>query len=184
MGNCLDKTLSDDSDENMIENSLESTSSSQSNLDRQTRDSDANERSSDRRSGSSSNRHRRHNSNRYMQINESNSTGRHHRHHNHHNHHNHHHSHNDQNLFSQSLNLGFTGSTSSSSYVSSSLPVNGISSSGFANLMSNNSNNSSSQVFYLAPNVQRTADQLTEEEQIKLLKRMTLIQVYYSEWCS
>ena len=39
------------------------------------------------------------------------------------------------------------------------------------------SNNNSSQVYYLAPNVQRTADQLTEEEQIKLLKRMTLIQV-------
>jgi len=32
------------------------------------------------------------------------------------------------------------------------------------------------QVFYLNPSVQRTADQLTEEEQIKLLKRMTLIQ--------
>ena len=32
------------------------------------------------------------------------------------------------------------------------------------------------QVYYLTPNVQRTADQLTEEEQIKLLKRMTLIQ--------
>jgi hypothetical protein len=32
------------------------------------------------------------------------------------------------------------------------------------------------QVFYLTPNTQRTADQLTEEEQIKLLKRMTLIQ--------
>ena len=35
---------------------------------------------------------------------------------------------------------------------------------------------SSQQVFYLSPNVQRTADQLTEEDQIKLLKRMTLIQ--------
>jgi hypothetical protein len=59
--------------------------------------------------------------------------------------------------------------------MASSLPTNGISSSGFANLMSNNnnnnndgssSNNSSSQVYYLAPNVQRTADQLTEEEQL------------------
>lgn len=63
--------------------------------------------------------------------------------------------------------------------MSSSLPTNGISSNGFANLMSNNNNtngSSSSQVYYLAPNVQRTADQLTEEEQIKLLKRMTLIQ--------
>lgn len=37
-------------------------------------------------------------------------------------------------------------------------------------------NSMSQQVFYLTPNVQRTADQLTEEEQIKLLKRMTLIQ--------
>lgn len=35
---------------------------------------------------------------------------------------------------------------------------------------------STQQVFYLNPSVQRTADQLTEEEQIKLLKRMTLIQ--------
>lgn len=32
------------------------------------------------------------------------------------------------------------------------------------------------QVFYMNPCVQRTADQLTEEEQIKLLKRMALIQ--------
>jgi len=31
-------------------------------------------------------------------------------------------------------------------------------------------------VYYLTPNVQRTAGQLTEEEQIKLLKRMALIQ--------
>ncbi|CAF0733439.1 unnamed protein product [Brachionus calyciflorus] len=35
---------------------------------------------------------------------------------------------------------------------------------------------SSQQVYYLTPNVQRTADQLTEEDQIKLLKRMALIQ--------
>ena len=32
------------------------------------------------------------------------------------------------------------------------------------------------QFYYLTPNVQRTADQLTEEDQIKLLKRMALIQ--------
>lgn len=38
------------------------------------------------------------------------------------------------------------------------------------------SSSPANQVFYLAPNVQRTADQLTEEEQIKLLKRMALIQ--------
>lgn len=35
---------------------------------------------------------------------------------------------------------------------------------------------SGSNVYYLTPNVQRTADQLTEEDQIKLLKRMALIQ--------
>lgn len=35
---------------------------------------------------------------------------------------------------------------------------------------------SSQQVVYLTPNTQRTVDQLTEEEQVKLLKRMTLIQ--------
>lgn len=45
-----------------------------------------------------------------------------------------------------------------------------------ANLGNNGSSIRSSQVYYLTPNVQRTADQLTEEEQIKLLKRMALIQ--------
>jgi hypothetical protein len=49
------------------------------------------------------------------------------------------------------------------------------------NFFSNNSmhsqnSNSQQQVFYLSPSQQRTADQLTEEEQIKLLKRMTLVQ--------
>jgi hypothetical protein len=32
------------------------------------------------------------------------------------------------------------------------------------------------QVYYVSPHQQRTAEQMTEEEQIKLLKRMTLIQ--------
>ena len=66
---------------------------------------------------------------------------------------------------------------------SSSLPLNlnstgSISSLGSLQPNSNSSNNQQQQqqVFYLTPNVQRTADQLTEEEQIKLLKRMTLIQ--------
>lgn len=34
---------------------------------------------------------------------------------------------------------------------------------------------SSQQVYYLSPHIQRTADQLTEEDQIKLLKRKALI---------
>ena len=38
------------------------------------------------------------------------------------------------------------------------------------------SSNPSQQVFYISPNQHRTAEQLTEEEQIRLLKRMTLIQ--------
>lgn len=40
----------------------------------------------------------------------------------------------------------------------------------------NSSMQQQQQVFYMNPCVQRTADQLTEEEQIKLLKRMALIQ--------
>jgi E3 ubiquitin-protein ligase RNF11 len=121
--------------------------------------------------------HRSSRSSRYMQINESNSSlsssavqERRHRHHHHHNNHNHNH-----NRFSQSLNQSFNSIMgSSTNQLSSSLPHGNS-----ANLMSNTvhgSNGSSSQVYYLAPNVQRTADQLTEEEQIKLLKRMTLIQ--------
>lgn len=42
--------------------------------------------------------------------------------------------------------------------------------------LSSASGESAQQVYYLTPNVQRTADQLTEADQIKLLKRMTLIQ--------
>lgn len=52
--------------------------------------------------------------------------------------------------------------------IGSSLPVGSLDSS-YTNSMP------AQQVFYLTPNVQRTADQLTEEEQVKLLKRMTLI---------
>lgn len=55
--------------------------------------------------------------------------------------------------------------------IGSSLPVDSLVGSSY-----NNNNSMSQQVFYLTPNVQRTADQLTEEEQVKLLKRMTLIQ--------
>ena len=180
MGNCLEKHLSDDSDENsIIESTPDLANSQSSNLDMQ---HDRNENERTRRSSRQS---RRHSSSRHMQINESNSSlssggNRHHRHHHHH-HHNHNHNHDSSHRpFSHSLNFGYSGS--SNSFMSSSLPTNGISTSGFANLMSNNnanngSNSSSSQVYYLAPNVQRTADQLTEEEQIKLLKRMTLIQV-------
>lgn len=57
---------------------------------------------------------------------------------------------------SDSLQIGSVGASLSSSF--------------------NQQYNQTQQVFYLTPNVQRTADQLTEEEQIKLLKRMTLIQ--------
>jgi hypothetical protein len=59
--------------------------------------------------------------------------------------------------------------------MSSSLPISGMN----AMVPSSSSSNPSAQqqqVFYLTPNTHRTADQLTEEEQIKLLKRMTLIQ--------
>ena len=174
MGNCLDKALSDSSDENIIESSIEqSNQADETNLQAQT------ERAS-RRSRRS--RTSRQGSNRYMQINESNSSlsslssnpthirSSHHNHH-HHRHHHHHHHHNQPHQLSQSLNFGFSNS---SSFMPSSLPVNGISNSGFSDLMSSSGN--SSQVYYLAPNIQRTADQLTEEEQIKLLKRMTLIQ--------
>ena len=176
MGNCLDKALSDSSDENIIESSIEqSNQADETNLQAQT------ERASRR---SRRNRTSRQGSNRYMQINESNSSlsslssnpthirSSHHNHNHHrHHHHHHHHHHNQPHQLSQSLNFGFSNS---SSFMPSSLPVNGISNSGFSDLMSSSGN--SSQVYYLAPNIQRTADQLTEEEQIKLLKRMTLIQ--------
>jgi hypothetical protein len=179
MGNCLEKNLSDDSEENSIIESTPDLTNSQSNLDMQQ------SRAETERSRRSHRQNRRHSSSRHMQINDSSSSfsssggNRHHHHHN--RHHHHHHNHDSQHShrpFSQSLNFGYSGS--SNSFMSSSLPTNGISSNGFANLMSNNNNtngSSSSQVYYLAPNVQRTADQLTEEEQIKLLKRMTLIQV-------
>jgi len=173
MGNCLDKALSDSSDENIIESSIEQSNQADTNLETHS--------ASHRRSRR--NRSSRHGgSNRYMQINESNSslsslssnsnpTQIRSSHHNHHHHRHHHHHHHQPHQLSQSLNFGFSNS---SSFMPSSLPVNGISNSGFADLMSSSGN--SSQVYYLAPNIQRTADQLTEEEQIKLLKRMTLIQ--------
>jgi len=88
--------------------------------------------------------------------------------------------------------LNGTGSSNSSSSSSSSLSSignTGIISTGtstgahFIQLSNSNTNamttslsSSPQQVFYLSPNVQRTAEQLTEEEQIKLLKRMTLVQ--------
>jgi hypothetical protein len=68
-------------------------------------------------------------------------------------------------LNGQYLNNGYT----SSSLSSNNLPVGS-----FNNYT--NFNNQGQPVYYLTPNVQRTADQLTEEEQIKLLKRMALIQ--------
>ncbi len=71
----------------------------------------------------------------------------------------------------QSTNSSLIFSPSSSLPASLQLgPAGSLGTSGFSQ------NSVSQQVFYLTPNVQRTADQLTEEEQIKLLKRMTLIQ--------
>lgn len=78
--------------------------------------------------------------------------------------------------FSQSYNGPMTiNGYSSSSLFSTSLPLHG-SNNNNANQGLSSSFSSSQQVYYLTPNVQRTADQLTEDEQIKLLKRMTLIQ--------
>jgi hypothetical protein len=68
-------------------------------------------------------------------------------------------------LNGQYLNNGY----SSSSLSSNNLPIGSFNN-------NTNVNNQGQPVYYLSPNVQRTADQLTEEEQIKLLKRMALIQ--------
>lgn len=68
---------------------------------------------------------------------------------------------------------------SPSSSIPESLQIVQASSLGLSSSLNNqgySQNSMSQQVFYLNPSVQRTADQLTEEEQIKLLKRMTLIQ--------
>lgn len=167
MGNCLDRTLtssSDESDESTVERNPNSTSTTSGSANQATRPTSAR-------------RHRRrartNSSNRYVQLTDSSmsisssflipSSQNRSIHtrtgassfsqsyaagsHHHHNHNNH--SHNN-------------------TLLSSSLPntTNSLSS----------SFSSSQQVYYLSPNVQRTADQLTEEEQIKLLKRMTLIQ--------
>ena len=63
----------------------------------------------------------------------------------------------------------------SQSYVNSGYSSTSFSSSPL-NLSNSLGSSSSQQVYYLTPNVQRTADQLTEEDQIKLLKRMALVQ--------
>jgi hypothetical protein len=163
MGNCLDKSASDD--ENLIESDLNQINTNQN----------ANENSQHEHGGAEQVRSRR--------------SHRSHRHNRGHSHRHRHHRHEHQNSslsryistssttseqasqFSQSFNgpLSMTNNNYSSSSLSSgslSIPNNGNLSSSF----------NSSNVFYLTPNIQRTADQLTEEEQIKLLKRMTLIQ--------
>lgn len=70
----------------------------------------------------------------------------------------------------------FSPSSVTSNFQIGSVPVAvgslGCSSSFFQNSLGQ----TQQQIFYLSPNVQRSVDQLTEEEQIKLLKRMTLIQ--------
>jgi hypothetical protein len=173
MGNCLDKTLSDDSaDENIIEDDLNNNNINSENLNnptqlaqsttvQQSRTNSNISSSSNSSNGSSHRRHRHHRSHRhgngsrssrYIQIIESSlpvrSTSS---------------SHNNNNRqYSQSyVNSGYSSTSFSSS------PLN---------LSNSLGSSSSQQVYYLTPNVQRTADQLTEEDQIKLLKRMALVQ--------
>lgn len=81
------------------------------------------------------------------------------------------------NYLSQSYGgFGAGASGSSLGLAGAAATTNGLSSSFPSNAGLDPSMSSQQQVFYLTPNTQRTADQLTEEEQIKLLKRMTLIQ--------
>jgi len=56
------------------------------------------------------------------------------------------------------------------------IPINNTGLSSSLQQYANSSQQQQQQFYYLTPNVQRTADQLTEEDQIKLLKRMALIQ--------
>ncbi len=169
MGNCLDKTLSDDSaDENIIEDDLNNNNINSENLNntqstvQQSRSNSNLSSSSNSSNGSSRRRHRHHRSHRhgngsrssrYIQIIESSlpvrSTSS-------------LHNNNNNRQYSQSyVNSGYSSTSFSSS------PLN---------LSNSLGSSSSQQVYYLTPNVQRTADQLTEEDQIKLLKRMALVQ--------
>lgn len=109
-------------------------------------------------------------------------------HHHRHNHHHHHHNNsnrssssglsalaipiNQRNLNNSNFMHSFSMPSSANRLV---VPNNNIELS--SSLQEYNSlNQQPADVYYLTPNVQRTADQLTEEDQIKLLKRMALIQ--------
>ena len=145
MGNCLERTLSDEDD-----NSEENESSSSSTQQQQQQQNQQRQSHSSR-----SHRHRHHHSRSggtaggiYSRLSESSSS-------------------------LSSVNSGIGGRTDSNNntnFLSSLANLNP------ASTISGQTTNQQQQVFYLAPNVQRTAEQLTEEEQIKLLKRMTLIQ--------
>lgn len=169
MGNCLDRAASDEADES---------------------ESNSNERRSSTRSQSRSHSNRRHRSshNHYTRLNNHNDGN----------------SSSSSSLISlntsnqrivsrnQDINHNYlhgssvgsfqttNGSSifSPSSSMSESLQVVQASSLGLSSSLNQgySQNSMPQQVFYLNPSVQRTADQLTEEEQIKLLKRMTLIQ--------
>ena len=155
MGNCLDKALSDEED--MITSTEDSQSLANSNnqlnqIQLQTQQQRSN----------SHNRQRRH------------------RNHNHHHHHHHHISSRSQTGGSISLNStsrvlnnstflrAFTNAPNDR-FIPSTNNME-LSSSPFQQFLN------SSEPIFITPTVQRTADQLTEEDQIKLLKRMALIQ--------
>jgi hypothetical protein len=162
MGNCLERSLSENSDEDFLNelSSDEGTLSNNHELNTQPMNSSTAEGSS------SSNRrqrcrHRSHHHQRSIPTNYTRIT--------------------DSLLSLTSANLYNGGSGISSSlpnsnhlnnqngnYLSSSFPP--------STMDISNYNQQQQPVYYLSPNVQRTADQLTEADQIKLLKRMTLIQ--------
>jgi hypothetical protein len=153
MGNCLDKTLS----------------SSSSSLN-DNADLDTNHSSTSSYLGHEARRRNlNRSSNRYIHLNESNASI-------------------DGQSRLRSHLSGSHNSVSFASNLSTSLPNNNsthqttISSLNnfFSTAASAQSQNSQSrgqpQVYYVSPHQQRNAEQMTEEEQIKLLKRMTLIQ--------
>jgi hypothetical protein len=157
MGNCLERALSDEEDILGNQSSGDDTQSS---------------------------------SNSQLNINQTSVSSAQRRPRSHHHRHNHHHHHNNSNRSSTSglsalavpinqRNLNNSNFMHSFSMPSSTnrlvVPNNNIELS--SSLQEYNSlNQQPADVYYLTPNVQRTADQLTEEDQIKLLKRMALIQ--------
>ncbi len=157
MGNCLDKTLSSSAsslDDNADNNTNHSSTSSYLGQE-------ARRRSNLNRS-----------SNRYIHLNESTASidG-----------HSHLRSHlsGSQNSASFASNLSTSLANNNSTHQTISSLNNFFSTAAAASASAQSQSSQSSgqpQVYYVSPHQQRTAEQLTEEEQIKLLKRMTLIQ--------